>query len=181
MPDENPRHAKRARGSYARLICFCCRERRIKCILPDDGSVIPSTEPQPSEKACQRCRQQGLDCIVRKTTLGRPNQKQQRLSTPQPSESNRQQTRSPSPHPEDLVLLALDDQNDADQKRVRADHEQPSGIQMFGAINRSFNLTSGLLARDRRFGSSISGLKNISPKPIEQVINTELAELLDQQ
>lgn len=181
MADETPRPTKRARGSYSRLICFACRERRIKCILPDDGSIIPSNVPQLAKNSCQRCSQQGLECIVRKTTLGRPNQKQQRLPTPQSSGSNRQQSRSPSPHQEDLVLLALDDQADIDGKRARSEHEQPSGVQMFGAIIRSFNLTSGLLARDERFGSSIAGLKGMSPKPLDQLITLELAELFDHQ
>lgn len=32
-------------------------------LLPDP-TVQPSAQPQPADKACQRCQQNGLDCIV---------------------------------------------------------------------------------------------------------------------
>ena len=58
---------KRRREKYSRLICLGCRSRRIRCVLPDT-SILPSSEPQPISKACQRCSQNGLDCIVDYTT-----------------------------------------------------------------------------------------------------------------
>lgn len=150
MADETAHAAqprKRARGSYAKLICFRCRERRIKCQLVDDGSIIPSSEAQPPEKSCQRCRLQGLECVVRRTTLGRPNQKKQ-LRTPSSTETA-VESRSPSPDAEDLVFLTLEEQNSSRKTRSHSSaHQLPSGVRMFGAVNRTFNLTSSLLGRD---------------------------------
>ena len=187
MSDEGSRPAKRARGNYAKLICLRCRERRIKCHLPDDGSVIPSSEPQPADRACSRCAEQGLACVVRKTTLGRPNQqKRQYLPTPSSTDSNQvtqRQSRSPSPYAEDLVLLTLNEEHDGlgSEKRTSVLPDQPTSVQMFGAINRTFDLTSALLARDKRFGSSIAELKDVVPAPLEDILNEDLMELLDQQ
>lgn len=182
MSEDNARPAKRARGSYAKLICLRCRERRIKCQLADDGSVIPGPDPQPADKACVRCRQQELPCVVRKTTLGRPNQsKKQQLLTPNSIESNQLPSRSPSPSAEDLVLLTLDGGQQAKARRASNLADQPASVQMYGAINRSFDITSGLLARDKRFGSANTELKDLVPKPIDEILTLELAELLDQQ
>ena len=180
MSDDRP--AKRARGSYAKLICLCCRERRIKCILRDDGTVKPSSDPQPPETACQRCQQQGLECIVRKTTLGRPSLKRPAATTPPSTIDTRQDfTRSPSPCAEDLVLLALDGGSGPPNKRVATLRERPTGVQLAGAIFKTFDLTSQLLARDRRFGSAIAGIKASMPPKIEEVIDQEMLELLDEQ
>ena len=152
MDDDVPHTRKRARGSYAKLICFRCRERRIKCQLADDGSVIPSSNPQPPDKACQRCHQQGLECIVRKTTLGRPNLKKQRILTPAssgPSVDVERQSRSPSPDPEALVFLTLDEDKTSGRARSASVKELPTGVHMYGAVNRTFDLTSSILGRDK--------------------------------
>jgi hypothetical protein len=144
------RTRKRARGSYARLICLRCRERRIKCQLIDDGTVVPSSEPQPPEKACQRCRQQGLQCVVRRTTLGRPNVKNPPTSSQ--ASTGQSGSKSPSPDPEDLVLLALDERSTApvDDRTLVADRKPsgaqvPTDIRMYAMVNRTFGLTSTLL------------------------------------
>jgi hypothetical protein len=52
---------------------------------------------------------------------------------------------------------------------------------MYGAINRTFDITCGLLARDKRFGSANTELKDLVPKPIDEILSAELAELLDHQ
>jgi hypothetical protein len=62
---------RRARGHYSPLICTRCRARKIKCILPT-SVTSPSTTPQPLNQACQRCRQNGFECLVEYTVLGRP-------------------------------------------------------------------------------------------------------------
>ena len=182
MSDENSRPLKRARGSYAKLICLRCRERRIKCQLADDGSVIPGPEPQPPDKACIRCRQQELPCVVRKTTLGRPNQsKKQQLLTPNSTESYQQPSRSPSPAAEDLVLLTLDGAQQPKVRRTSGLADQPVSVQMYGAITRSFDIISGLLARDKRFGGANTELKDLVPKCIDEILTFELVEMLDEQ
>jgi hypothetical protein len=62
---------RRARGHYSPLICTRCRARKIKCILPT-SVTSPSATPQPLNSACQRCRQNGFECFVEYTVLGRP-------------------------------------------------------------------------------------------------------------
>jgi hypothetical protein len=62
---------RRARGHYSPLICTRCRARKIKCILPSPVTS-PSTTPQTLNDACQRCRQNGFECSVGYTVLGRP-------------------------------------------------------------------------------------------------------------
>lgn len=183
MSEDTPKPTKRARGSYAKLICLRCRERRIKCQLADDGSVEPGPKPQPPEKACVRCRQQELPCIVRKTTLGRPNQsKRQQLLTPTNSiESYQHASRSPSPAAEDLVLLTLDEGHQPKVRRTSGLADQPASVQMYGAITRSFDIMSGLLARDKRFGSANTEYKDLAPKSIDEILTLELVEMLDQQ
>ena len=180
------RPTKRARGNYAKLICLRCRERRIKCQIPNDGSVEPSSSPQSPTKACQRCRQHGLECIVRKTTLGRPSQTRQHpLPTP-PSTENHEQghdpvSRSPSPQHEDLVLLTLDEDESVPLKRSATVSERPTSVQMISAITKTFDVISGLLARDPRFGSLVADLKEMTPLQFGDVVSEELAHLLDQQ
>lgn len=62
---------RRARGPYSPLICTRCRARKIKCFLPLSVTA-PSTTSQPTDQACRRCRENGFDCIVDQTVLGRP-------------------------------------------------------------------------------------------------------------
>ena len=135
MPVEKP--AKRARGSYAKLICLRCRERRIKCQLPNEQSVQPSPNPQPLEKACERCTQKGLECIVRKTTLGRPSHKHKVL--PEIDSSKLLETsRSPSPEADDFVLLRLGNESDNDERGQPVVAAQPTSIQLMGGKPTGF-------------------------------------------
>lgn len=64
---------RRARGHYSPFICTKCRARKIKCILPVQVTEA-SEDPQPANRACERCRKNGYDCIVGRTTLGRPGE-----------------------------------------------------------------------------------------------------------
>jgi hypothetical protein len=67
----------RVRGHYAKLICLNCRARKIKCQL--STAVEPSDQPQPHAKKCVRCRRHGLECVVDRTTLGRPAHKRKKM------------------------------------------------------------------------------------------------------
>lgn len=188
MSPSPPVANKRARGSYAKFICFNCRERRIKCALPENVTIHPSSEPQPPTTSCRRCQQQGLDCIVRKTTLGRPNQKRQRSSTPPTTgqlDAN-VSSRSPSPAVEDFVLLNLD--KEAETKTSpdiltpssTATNIVPTSTQLMEAIGKTFDMTSTLMARDRRFGRLGMGLQDVVPSPIQDVVSQNVATMLDQ-
>lgn len=181
MSNQQTRSSKRARGSYAKLICFQCRERRIKCFLPD--GVEPSSKLQPLDTSCERCRRHGLDCIVRKTTLGRPNSKREALPTPSSTEQKRE-SRSTSPHAEELVLLDFD-QNDADANQSSREMSVPrrdiTSVQLIRAVNRTFDFTNWLLARDHRFGSSLPESRNTTTASIQTLVSNDLARVLDDQ
>lgn len=174
------RPAKRARGNYAKLICLNCRERRIKCQLLQDGRIQPSPEPQPPDIACQRCQQQGLECVVRKTTLGRPSQKQKTLLTPA-STASADAFRSPSPEAEDLVLLDLENRQSRQDDHAPRIGVRPTSAQLVRGIAKNIDLTSGLLARDPRFGNSVVESRDVRPPSLHQLLNLELVELLDEQ
>ncbi|PGH30849.1 hypothetical protein GX50_06392 [[Emmonsia] crescens] len=66
------------RGKYASLICHGCRSRKIKCILPNPDEIEPSGIPQTAAKSCERCCNFNLECIVERTSLGRPAAKRVR-------------------------------------------------------------------------------------------------------
>ena len=182
MADDNiTRPSKRARGSYAKLICFSCRERRIKCRLPNDAQ--PSPSPQPAGHECERCQQHGLECIVRKTTLGRPSQKKRQgpVTPPETDPKVQEESRSPSPDPEDFVLLMLNDRDGDPSRIIALNHERPTNVQLMQAITKTFDLTSALLARDKRFASSVAGLQDTVPVTISELIDEDMAALLDHQ
>lgn len=191
MSPSPPVPNKRARGSYAKLICFNCRERRIKCALPENVTITPSSEPQGPETSCRRCQQQGLDCIVRKTTLGRPNQKRQRSTTPpgtvRETNVNNVGSRSPSPAVEDFVLLNLDKEAESQPtpdittpSSTSTTKVAPTNTQLMEAIGKTFDMTSTLMARDRRFGRLGIGLQDVVPSPIREVVSEQVAATLDQ-
>lgn len=62
----------RKRGAYSRLICLGCRERRIKCELPDGVETPDAGEFATVQTPCYRCKRLGIPCVVRQTILGRP-------------------------------------------------------------------------------------------------------------
>ncbi|KAL2382505.1 hypothetical protein RJZ90_003217 [Blastomyces dermatitidis] len=69
---QDQRGERRPRGKYSRLICRGCRSRKIKCILPNPSEITPSAIPQAAGKSCERCCNLNLECIVERTSLGRP-------------------------------------------------------------------------------------------------------------
>lgn len=70
---EKQRRKRGPRGKYARYICQRCRSRKIKCALPNPDDIQYFGCPLTEEKACERCRSLGLECIVEATILGRPS------------------------------------------------------------------------------------------------------------
>ena len=72
MSEPRPGGSKRPRGTYSRLICLGCRERRIRCELPSEVEVPDPGELRTVQTPCYRCKRLGVPCIVRQTILGRP-------------------------------------------------------------------------------------------------------------
>ena len=72
MSKPRPGSSKRPRGTYSRLICLGCRERRIRCELPSEVEIPDPGELRTVQTPCYRCKRLGVPCIVRQTILGRP-------------------------------------------------------------------------------------------------------------
>ncbi|KAF2118116.1 hypothetical protein BDV96DRAFT_569267 [Lophiotrema nucula] len=72
MSEPRPGGSKRPRGTYSRLICLGCRERRIRCELPSEVEIPEPGELRTVQTPCYRCKRLGVPCIVRQTILGRP-------------------------------------------------------------------------------------------------------------
>jgi hypothetical protein len=72
MLEPRSRSSKRPRGTYSRLICLGCRERRIRCELPNDVEIPAPGEFRTVQTPCYRCKKLEILCIVRSTILGRP-------------------------------------------------------------------------------------------------------------
>ena len=179
---------KRRREKYSKLICLGCRARRIRCALPDTD-IQPSSEPQPQDKSCQRCRQNGLDCIVDHTTLGRPAQKRNRVD----QSSNLQQTieQSESCLPEadfedatsqdvEDYLLSRPETNNDGTPTAKAQEQPPTKSEKFEAVFSPFHLLSALLSRDKKFASSI-GSQPLVTASITDIIDERITDLLDDQ
>ena len=176
---------KRRREKYSKLICFGCRARRIRCLLPDTD-IQPSSEPQPTGKACHRCQQNGFDCIVDHTTLGRPAQKRNHVD----QASNVQQTTGPSEqHPPSGQIEDINDENVGDFLLTRARRKdggpddaraRPSKSEIVQAMISPFHLLSALLSRDKHFATSIVP-KQVPAGSILDVVNDHLTVLLDRQ
>lgn len=179
---------KRRREKYSKLICLGCRARRIRCALPDTD-VQPSSQPQPPDKACQRCLQNGIACVVDYTTLGRPAQKRNRVD----QASNVQQTveqSGPQPHIADFedvtspdvedYLLSRPETNSDGTPAAKAKQQLPTKSEMFEAVFSPFHLLSALLSKDRNFASSI-GSQPLVQQAITDIVDERVSHLLDAQ
>lgn len=176
--------AKRRREKYSKLICLGCRARRIRCILPDT-SIHPSPEPQPAERACQRCQQNGLDCVVDFTTLGRPAQKRNRIDR---DNSNQQQNNAssepnddfedPLSHDVDGFLLSHPESKDDDAPVLKK--QRPNKKEVSEAMASAYHLLAALLLRDKHFASSI-GTQPLVTQSVLELVDEGTMALLDSQ
>ncbi|KAK5163725.1 uncharacterized protein LTR77_010398 [Saxophila tyrrhenica] len=89
------------------------------------------------------------------------------------------ESRSPSPDAEELVFLTLHEHNSREEKTDPSVRRLPSGMHMYGAVNRTFDLTSSLLGRDKRYGSTIAALRDEKPKSLDSILPHDVLELLD--
>ena len=179
-----------ARGSYSKFICLRCRSRKIKCILTEDSIILPSNQPQPVSKACQRCKQMGLDCVVDSTVLGRPAHKRQRTNG-MGSVQGRQATasgdfregREPAkPQTTDIKKFLLSYSQDSGVAGSSHGQPSPSKLEIYESLRSPVHLLSLLLSRDERFAKSTaiqsSALAQVSASDL---ITDEVAVMLDQQ
>ena len=60
-----------------------------------------------------------------------------------------------------------------------ATYVMPTSAQAMEAVGKTFESTSTLMARDRRFGRLNIGLQDVMPPPIDSIIDEKLAVILD--
>lgn len=84
----------------------------------------------------------------------------------------------PSPYLEDFVLSNPDGDP---SRRMAALQSKPNKIQLIQAIHRTFETTGELLAHDRKFGSLIPSSRVDSDERLYDMVDDELAMLLDRQ
>jgi hypothetical protein len=183
---------RQPRGNYARLICLNCRARKIKCTLPTDVPIEASPSPQPQDRACTRCQQQGLDCIVDKTILGRPAQKRQRPGQSQNEDwaivvDETAVEPELDPSVQDFVLSDLRDEVAEIVSHINVPllgRTKPSKREIFDSLMDPVHLFAALMARDSKFGSfnfgSGTDVDSVSVDATE-LVSGGLAALLDEQ
>lgn len=179
--------SKKVRGSYSRLICLQCRSRKIKCRLP--GNAAPSDHAQPADKACERCKQFGLECIVSASTLGRPALKRQRQEEPAAvqgggasTSTTHREIRPSEADSADLEGFLLARQLESASVPFHPQKTPPSKLEIYESLSSPIHLLSLLLSRDERFASSNTTLSSTSGHiSVFDVVSDELANLLNGQ
>lgn len=178
---------RQPRGNYAKLICLNCRARKIKCNLPNDVEVEPSPTPQPHEQSCVRCQQQGLDCIVDKTVLGRPSQKRRRpehLNTASHHGvgGDASQEAELDPNVQDFVLSDLREEVlEIGDQITTSTRARPSKREVFESLMDSTHLFSALVSSDTQFGSLALKPALGSLVDVTKLVDKPLAMLMDEQ
>jgi hypothetical protein len=181
---------RQPRGNYARLICLNCRARKIKCTLPTDVSIEASSSPQPQDRACTRCQQQSLDCIVDKTVLGRPAHKRLRPGQSKNGESALEVDDETGVEPEldhdvqDFVLSDLRDEVDEIGSHVAEPRRtKPSKREIFESLMDPVHLFAALMSRDSKFGRLAfgSGVDVDMLVDLPKLVSDGMAALLDEQ
>ena len=187
MQEAGEAASKKFRGSYSRLICLQCRARKIKCHLPEN--VAASDHPQPADKACERCKQFSLDCVVSASTLGRPALKRQRRdedSTTRddsaPTSTMLQEARPSEADSADVEGFLLSRPMESTSSTSGPDRPQmkvPSRQEIFESLTSPIHLLSLLLSRDERFGKTRAAAP--VQLPVLDFVSDHLAVLLDTQ
>ena len=178
---------RQPRGSYAKLICLNCRARKIKCNLPTDVQIEPSEHAQPPERACTRCQQQGLDCVVDRTVLGRPAQKRRRPEQLRGKGKSligegAEDDEELDPNVEDFVLSDLRDEvRDIDVQSKAHARARPSKRDIFESLTDSAHLLSALMARDANFASLVFERTAEVAVDVTRLVDNDLTILLDEQ
>lgn len=153
-------------------------------MLPD-SSIEPSNTPQSRDKACQRCQQNGLDCIVDYTTLGRPAQKRNRVDQA-PSQQQSTEQSNANEQMEDFEETISRDVDDFLLSRPEgagvdaAEQKPPNKHELFEAMLNPFHLMSALLSRDKDFASAI-GSQPMVTTSVLTLVDESSTVLLDKQ
>ncbi|QIW96489.1 hypothetical protein AMS68_002007 [Peltaster fructicola] len=144
-----------------------------------DESIQPSGSPQPPGRACIRCQQQGLECIIDKTILGRPSSKRKPAQEDATQNGRTKSISNENPldiiEDDDLhddtdiagfVLAEVEDEIDQVASRLPR-RDRPEDHEKYQALIDPYHLMSTVIVRDRRYGATCSSsLATSLPDPI---------------
>ena len=180
MPNSKPESG--TRGRYARLRCQGCRSRKIKCNLPDINDLGPLGSPQTPDKSCERCRTFGLECVIQRSTLGRPplkssESKSDLKSNPTHCHSDTQNEEFGFPvnsqSKDQLSLESTTSPGTTQEIRAVADKTVFEGVIEFQ------HFFSSALGKDRIFGATIPRSSSGCMTPLPELVSQEMASSLD--
>ncbi|OJD22651.1 hypothetical protein ACJ73_05999 [Blastomyces percursus] len=201
---QDQRVERRPRGKYSRLICRGCRSRKIKCVLPSPSEITPSGIPQAAGKSCERCCNLNLECIVERTSLGRPAAKRiprtdsyssrhgsaLRTDADVGPDGAVPVTDTPGTHSnlevkgylysEDIADHSLMIQNDCGYNPPKIHITISSKQEIFQSMIEPDCFLSSILANDKSFGSAIP--HSTSPRDVRSLldlISHDMASSLD--
>ncbi|KAK5721197.1 hypothetical protein LTR17_014757 [Elasticomyces elasticus] len=187
MTEQQQPKPRRPREKYSKLICLACRGRRIRCLLPTDLTISPGPEPQEADKACQRCRQNNLECVVDSTTLGRPSGKRMRTDESLAGGSRASERRDGERRDDEelmgIAALEVEDfllsyPEEGSVGGVVVANVKPTRSEMSEAFLRPYHLFTALLGRDRSFARELGAVVGGVPEVLE-VVTIEMAGVLD--
>ncbi|KAL4740449.1 hypothetical protein BDV11DRAFT_169065 [Aspergillus similis] len=166
-----PNRWPKTRGRYARWICRGCRSRKIKCNLPDlhEQDLVPGTLLQSPEKSCERCRTLGLECIIERTTMGRPALKRGKPPS---------QTACNPPVTSIVIKDHLVSESNNDRGTTRESQSLDEEKLFRSTVEYQYFFAS-VLANDRAFGAGIP--RSIDPwtTPLVDLMDPDMAMALD--
>ncbi|PLB48824.1 hypothetical protein P170DRAFT_407505 [Aspergillus steynii IBT 23096] len=179
MPNSKPERG--ARGRYARLLCQGCRSRKIKCNLPDINELGPLGSPQTPEKSCERCRTLGLECVVERSTLGRPSFRRSESETRKLSYAHShaaaQKKELDSPVNSQIKdhWAAESTASPGTTQDIRAVADKT----VFDSVIEIQNFFASALGKDRIFGATIPRSSSGCMTPLVDLVSQECASSLD--
>ncbi|KAJ5329235.1 hypothetical protein N7452_009625 [Penicillium brevicompactum] len=150
--------------------------------------IGPLGVPQPPETSCERCRNLELECIVERTSLGRPTGKANQRKAPQ---SQRSASLKDPDQKECDVASALSDLEinehlfskgeDANSPLNNGNDQspQPAKKTVFRSMTEVNAFMSSVLEKDARFGSEITHATTRWRGSLSDLVSKDMTILLD--
>lgn len=141
-----------------------------------------SHSPQTIEKSCERCRALGLDCVIKRSTLGRPSFRRSESKTAQKSQSAQCH---PNTHDAEFDLSSSSQAKDyqtldstmspATTQAIRAVADKT----VFESVIEFQDFFASALGRDRVFGATIPRGISACIVPLPELVSQDVATCLD--
>ena len=141
--------------------------------------------PQPQEKACERCRNMSLECIVEPTFLGRPAAKRLRGMAshdngPVISTGSGDQTTLSSVDIKDHLFCDIAVAGPAENGDGRTKSiQRPTKQEIFQSMIEPHYFLSSILAKDQAFGAHMTPIPPFWSASLPELIDNDIAMSLE--